>query len=90
MAVSSDHGGMRVGIGRYRNQGSMQYQTSVALFGSCGYRPAIPYLVDEDAYDFSLNIVDAAVEDLQVLFPNSPTEFQSMGSMQEYLGDVRD
>jgi hypothetical protein len=70
--------------GRYRNQGSMQYQTSVALFGKCSYRPAIPYLVDDAVYDFSGNIVDAAVEDLQVLYPNSPKEFQSMGSMQKY------
>ena len=70
--------------GRYRNQGSMQYQYSIALFGKCRYRPAIPYLVDTAVYDFSLNIVDAAEEDLQVLYPNSPKEFQSMGSMQKY------
>jgi hypothetical protein len=70
--------------GRYRNQGSMQYQTSVDLFGKCRYRPAIPYLVDDAIYDFSLNIVDAAEEDLKVLYPNSPEEFKTMDSMQKY------
>jgi len=70
--------------GRYRNQGSLQYETCVSLFGKCGYRPAIPYLVDTAVYDMSLNVVDAADESLRALFPGSPNEFQSLDSMQKY------
>jgi len=46
--------------GRYRGEGSLQYETSIELFGKCGFRPAIPYLVDTAVYDASLNIVIAA------------------------------
>ncbi len=70
--------------GRYRNQGSLQYQTSVELFGKCKYRPAIPYLVDVAIYDFSFNIVDAAIDSLNTLYPHSPKTFASIEAMQKY------
>lgn len=70
--------------GRYRNQGGMQYETSVRLFGKCKYRPAIPYLVNTAIYDMSLNVVDAADESLHSLYPDGPKDFQSLDSMQKY------
>jgi hypothetical protein len=70
--------------GGYRNQGGMQYEHSVALFGKCKYRPAIPYLVDTAVYDMSLNVVDAADQSLHALYPGSPKEFHSLDSMQKY------
>jgi hypothetical protein len=70
--------------GRYRNQGSMQYENSVELFGKCKYRPAIPYMVDTAIYDMSLNVVDAVRQSLQVLYPDGPREFNSLDSMQKY------
>ncbi len=71
--------------GRYRNQGSLQYQESVALFGKCAYRPAIPYLVDSALYDVSLNVVDAADSSLRRLFPGTPKEFDSLEQEQNYF-----
>jgi hypothetical protein len=71
--------------GRYRNQGSMQYQTSVELFGKCHYRPAIPYLVDTALYDFSGNITDAADDSLHALYPDAPKDFDSLQKSQEYF-----
>ena len=70
--------------GRYRGQGSLQYQTSVELFGKCGYRPAIPYLVDDALYDFSLNIVIAAQDSLQQIYPDAPQDFDSPEKVQRY------
>jgi hypothetical protein len=70
--------------GRYRNQGGMQYETSVKLFGKCRYRPAIPYLVETAVYDMSLNVVDAADESLRALFPGTPKTFRSLDAMQNY------
>jgi hypothetical protein len=70
--------------GRYRNQGCTQYQTSVALFGKCSYRPAVPYLIDA-VDDFCGNIGDAAVDDLQILFPNSPKDFNSLDKAKHYF-----
>jgi hypothetical protein len=71
--------------GRYRNQGCMQYQTSVALFGKWKYRPAIPYLVDTALYDFCGNIIDAAEKSLRAMYPDSPKQFESLGAMQHYF-----
>jgi hypothetical protein len=71
--------------GRYRNQGCLQYQTSVALFGKWKYRPAIPYLVETAAYDFCGNITDAAEESLRVLYPDSPKHFDSLEGMRHYF-----
>ncbi len=63
--------------GRYRNEGSLQYQASVELFGKCKYRPAIPYLVDFALDDVSLNIVGAADDSLRALYPDAPKNFGS-------------
>lgn len=71
--------------GRYRNQGCMQYQTSVALFGKWRYRPAIPYLVEGAIHDACLNIVDAAEKSLYALYPNSPKRFEGLEHMQRYF-----
>jgi hypothetical protein len=70
--------------GKYRNQGSLQYETSVELFGKCKYRPAIPYLVETALHDFSLNIVDAADLSLHKLYPGSPRDFKDLTAMQRY------
>ena len=71
--------------GRYRNQGCLQYQTSVALFGKCSYRPAIPYLIESTLYDFCGNITDAGFKDLRKLFPHSPSDFNSPEETQHYF-----
>jgi hypothetical protein len=70
--------------GRHRNQGCMQYQTTVKLFGKCKYRPSIPYLVESAIYDFCGNITDEAVDDLHTLYPHSPKDFNSLGDAQKY------
>jgi len=70
--------------GRYRGQGSLQYQTSVELFGKCSYKPAIPYLVDDALYDFSLNVVIAAQDSLQQIYPDAPQDFDSLEKVQQY------
>jgi hypothetical protein len=71
--------------GRYRNQGSLQYETSVELFGKCKYRPAIPYLVDTALYDFSYNIAGAADRSLHALYPEAPQNFNTVEQSQEYF-----
>ena len=71
--------------GRYRNQGSLQYESSVKLFGKCTYKAAIPYLVDTALYDFSLNIVGAAEESLKSLYPDAPSEFATLPQEQQYF-----
>jgi len=70
--------------GRHRNQGCMQYQSTVQLFGKCNYRPAIPYLVDSALYDFCGNITDEAIDDLRTLFPQSPDDFDKLEDAQKY------
>lgn len=75
----------RLSSGRYRNQGSLQYATSVELFGKCEYRPAIPYLVDTAVYDFSFNIVIAADHSLHALYPDGPKDFDRLEYMQQYF-----
>jgi hypothetical protein len=71
--------------GRYRNQGSLQYETSVELFGKCGYRPATPYLVDTAVYDWSFNIAIAADHSLHELYPDGPKDFDKLDEMQKYF-----
>jgi hypothetical protein len=73
--------------GRHRNQGCMQYQSTVQLFGKCKYRPAIPYLVDSAIYDFCGNITDEATDDLHTLFPQSPDDFDKLEDAQKYYCD---
>ncbi|OAI57652.1 hypothetical protein AYO50_01055 [Acidobacteria bacterium SCGC AG-212-P17] len=72
--------------GRYRNQGCMQYQTSVELFGKCKYRPAIPYLVQTAVRDACLNITAAAEDSLHALYPDAPKQFDTLEAMQQYFG----
>jgi hypothetical protein len=71
--------------GRYRNQGCLQYQTSVALFGKWRYRPAIPYLVETAMYDFCGNIIDAAEKSLHAMYPDSPNHFANLEDMRHYF-----
>jgi len=74
-----------ISSGRYRNQGSLQYETSVELFGKCGYRPAIPYLVSTAVFDWSFNIVIAADHSLHALYPDGPKDFSKLERMQRYF-----
>jgi hypothetical protein len=70
--------------GRHRNQGRMQYQTTVKLFGKCKYRPAIPYLVESALHDYCGNITDEAIIDLQALYRHSRTSFNKLEDAQKY------
>jgi hypothetical protein len=69
--------------GRGRDQGSLQYQTTLLLFGKCGYRPAIPLLV-EGLYDFSGNVADASEDSLDALYPDHSDDSSSLTAMQNY------
>jgi hypothetical protein len=71
--------------GRYRNQGCMQYQTGIELFGKCKYRPAIPYLVQTAVRDACLNISAAAEDSLHALYPDAPKQFDTLEAMQQYF-----
>jgi len=85
LAKICDQSGLKeLSTGRHRGQGSLQYQTTLVLFGKCQYRPAIPYLVGEALYDPSLNIVGAAEESLDALYPDHPNEFATLEEVQEY------
>ncbi len=70
--------------GRHRNQGSLQYETTLMLFGKCQYRGAIPYLVQSALYDFSFNIVGGAEESLEALYPDHPKKFETLEEEQKY------
>jgi len=70
--------------GKGGNQGSMQYSTTLELFGKCGYRPAIPLLVNE-LYDFAGNNVVSAENSLDLLYPDHPKDLDnSLESVQRY------
>ncbi|MGA2085635.1 MAG: hypothetical protein ABSG60_08965 [Terracidiphilus sp.] len=85
LAKKCDPTGLKeLSTGRHRNQGSLQYQTTLVLFGKCQYRLAIPYLAGEALYDFSLNIVGAAEESLKALYPDHPREFKTLEDEQKY------
>jgi hypothetical protein len=71
--------------GRYRGEGSLQYETSVELFGKCRYRPAIPYLVNTAVHDASFNIVIAADHSLHALYSDGPKDFDKLEEMQRYF-----
>jgi hypothetical protein len=73
--------------GRYRNQGSLQYATSVELFGQCQYRRAIPYLVGPALHDWSYNIIIAADHSLHALYPDGPKDFDDLHVMRQYFCD---
>lgn len=86
LAKKCDERGLKeLSTGHYRNQGSLQYETSVELFGKCGYRPAIPYLVGTAVYDWSFNIVIAADHSLHALYPDGPKDFDKLEEMQRYF-----
>jgi len=70
--------------GRGRNQGGLQYETTLVLFGKCGYRPAIPMLVDEALYDWVGNVAAGSEESLQKLYPDHPQNLKTLLSVQRY------
>jgi hypothetical protein len=69
--------------GRGRNQGGLQYETTLELFGKCHYRQAIPLLV-ESLYDFSGNVVSGAEESLDALYPEHPKELGWLPGVENY------
>ena len=69
--------------GRGRNQGGMQYETTLELFGKCGYRPAIPLLI-EGLDDFSGNVVSGAEDSLDTLYPDHPKDLNWLPEIQTY------
>lgn len=86
LAERGDYAALKeLSAGRYRNQGCLQYATSVALFGRWKYRPAIPYLVDTAIYDACGNVTDAAEESLSAMYPDSPKQFENLEGMQHYF-----
>jgi hypothetical protein len=86
IAKHCEETGLRaLATGRYRDQGSSQYETSLRLFGRCTYRPAIPYLVDTALFDASLNVIDGAEDSLRKLYPQAPTNFPDLASMRRYF-----
>lgn len=68
-----------------RPEGCMQWAPTVAQFGKCNYRDAIPYIVENSIHDACLNIDDAGVDDLRHFFPHSPRQFDSIEKMQAYF-----
>lgn len=70
--------------GHSRNQGCLQFQSTVEAFGKCNYRPAIPYLVDSALSDLCSNIVDSAARDLHEFFPDGPKTFDSPEDAQRF------
>lgn len=68
-----------------RPERCMIWAPTIALFGKCNYRNAIPYIVENSIEDACLNIDDAGVHDLRHFFPHSPREFGTMEEMQTYF-----
>jgi len=66
---------------------SMQFSYTVALFGKCHYRPAIPYMAQIAMFAASLNLVDAADTSLRELYPYAPKRFSSLDREQKYWCD---
>jgi hypothetical protein len=48
-------------------------------------RPAIPYLVNTALYGFSFNIVGAAEDSLEALYPDGSKDFDKLEDMQKYF-----
>ncbi len=67
-----------------RPEGCLVWTHSVALFGKCHFRPAIPYIIDNSIHDACLNIDDEGFKDLRQFFPDSPRQFKSVEEMQNY------
>jgi hypothetical protein len=70
--------------GHSRDQGCVQFESTVQVFGKCKYRPAIPYLVDSALSDLCGNIVKSAAEDLRGFYPKGPQSFDSPEEAQAY------
>jgi|GEM_PF-3217152 len=68
-----------------RPEGCLLWAPTVALFGKCNYRPAIPYIVENSIWDACLNIDDAGADALLRLFPHSPKRFKSTEELQAYF-----
>lgn len=86
LAMNCDADGLKWLRKRHgRPEGCIIWAPTVALFGKCNYRQAIPYLVDNSIRDACLDIVDEGVKDLQHFFPHSPKEFNGMEEMQDYF-----
>jgi len=63
---------------------SLMFSDTVALFGKCHYRPAIPYMAQIGMFAASLNLVDAADTSLRKLYPGAPKRFSSLDLQQKY------
>jgi hypothetical protein len=70
--------------GKARGEGCLQFESTVATFGKCKYRPAIPYLVDSALADICGNIAEAAANDLKELYPDGPQTFDSPEDAQAF------
>jgi hypothetical protein len=85
LAKKCDPLGLRwLRTGRGRDQGGLQYATTLELFGKCHYRPAIPMLVDEALSDFSGNVAAGASDSLDSLYPDHPVNLDSLEEVQKY------
>ncbi len=69
--------------GRGRNQGGLQYETTLELFGKCHYRQAIPLLV-EALYDFSGNVILGAENSLDALYTDHPEKLDTLDDIEKY------
>ncbi|WP_157439980.1 hypothetical protein [Terracidiphilus gabretensis] len=69
--------------GRGRNQGGLQYETTLELFGRCGHRAAIPLLL-EALDDFSGNVVNGGEVSLEALYPDHPKDATGLQEEQTY------
>lgn len=69
---------------KYRAEGCLQFESTVEAFGKCKYRPAIPYLVNSALTDICGNIGEAALNDLQIFYPESPKSFDNPEAAQSF------
>lgn len=70
--------------GGARNQGCLQFASTVESFGRCKYRSAIPYLVSSGLNDICGNIAEAAANALRTMYPNAPQTFDSPEAAQAF------
>ncbi len=85
LAKSCDSDGLKwLSERQDRPEGCILWAPTVALFGKCKYRPAIPYLIENSLQDACLNIVDAAAEDLHKMYPEGPRAFHTLEDAQNY------
>lgn len=70
-----------------RGRGSapgLVYAQTVELFGKCGFRQAIPYLVNVAVYDFSGNVAASADRSMHLFYPDAPQDFHTWTEMKDY------